>query len=322
MDKLAIGIDVGGTNIKAGLVDSLGRVTHFSKTPTNAKEGFNKTYISIKKLIEKYISVAGRENIVGIGCSCTGQIDHLSGRVVYAAKTFPELSGFELEKEIQGFSRFPVEVENDVNAWALGEKWIGSARDIEDFICITLGTGVGGAIYRNGGLDRGYKGIAAEFGHIGIDINGEECSCGSRGCFERYASVSAFIRHFKEELLKGNKSLVIDMVNGNIDSISGEVIYKAKSMGDALALKAVEKYQEYIIYGTLALIYSLNPKAVIIGGGITALGDEFINPIRDGILSRVMPSFGEGLIVKGAELGDNAAICGISRKLFKDLGGR
>ncbi len=227
MSKLAIGIDIGGTNIKSALIDSTGRTTDFLKTPTNAKEGFKKTFISIKELIKKYINSAGRDNLVGVGCACTGQVDSISGKVLYAAKTIPELSQFELKKELIEFTNLRVEVENDVNACALGEKWLGAARDVKNFLCIALGTGIGGAIYRNGGIEHGHRGVAAEFGHMSIDLNGEKCDCGNKGCFERYASVTALIRHFKEELAKGNKSIVTDMVNVNTDNITGEIIFKA-----------------------------------------------------------------------------------------------
>lgn len=317
MGKLAIGIDIGGTNIKAALVENSGKVSEFSKIPTNAKEGFRKTFFSIQKLIEKYVDIAGRDNIAGIGCACTGQIDSVSGKVLYAASTFPELSGFELKKELKAFSGFEVEIENDVNAGALGEKWIGAARDVENFLCITLGTGIGGAIYSNGGIDHGFRGIAAEFGHMSINFNGELCSCGNRGCFERYAAVSSFIKHFINEIEKGNKSIVVDMVQGNLDKINGEMIYEAKDSGDFLAAKAVDEFNNAIVAGTVSLVHIFNPEAVIIGGGITALGDKFINPIKNDILSRLMPVFSENLIIRAAELGDFAGLCGISRKLFE-----
>jgi len=151
---------------------------------------------------------------------------------------------------------------------------------------------------------------------MSIDFNGEECSCGNKGCFERYASVSSLIRHFKQELSKGNISMVEDIVNGNLNNINGEIIFQAQALGDNLATKIVNEYNEAIVTGTVALVHILNPEAVIIGGGITALGDKFINPIKKAILSRLMPVFSENLIIKGAELGDNAAICGISKKLF------
>ncbi|AEY67226.1 ROK family protein [Clostridium sp. BNL1100] len=316
MSKLAIGIDIGGTNIKAALIDSTGSVSDFCKIPTNAKEGFKKTFISIQNLIQRYIDSIGKDNIVGIGCACTGQVDSVSGKVLYAASTIPELSEFELKKNLVAFTNLPVEVENDVNACALGEKWLGAARDVEDFLCITLGTGIGGAIYKNGGIEHGYRGVAAEFGHMSIDMNGEQCNCGNKGCFERYGSVTALIKHFKEELLNGNKSIVTDMVNGHTENISGEIIYAAKSSGDPLATKIVKEYNEAIICGTVSLVHIFNPEAVIFGGGITTLGDIFIEPIKKELLSRLMPVFREDLIIRRAELGDNAAICGIVRELF------
>ncbi len=316
MSKLAIGIDIGGTNIKAALVDDTGNTMHFSKIPTNAKDGFKRTFISIQGLVEKYIADAGKDNLAGIGCACTGQIDSVTGKVLYAASTIPELSRFELKKELEEFSSLRTEVENDVNACALGEKWLGAAKEFDNFICITFGTGIGGAIYRNGGIDHGYKGIAAEFGHMSIDLDGEVCTCGNKGCFERYASVSSLIRHFKDELKAGSPSIVTELANGT-DDISGEMIFRAHAMGDKLATKIVNGYNEAIVKGTVSLIHIFNPEAVIFGGGITALGEKFIDPIRKDIFSRALPVFKEGLVIRNAELGDEAAICGIVRKLFK-----
>ena len=316
MSKLAIGIDIGGTNIKAALVDATGRATDFCKIPTNAKEGFKKTFISIQNLIQRYIDSVGKDNIVGIGCACTGQVDSVSGKVLYAASTIPELSKFELKKELMAFANLRVEVENDVNACALGEKWLGAAKDIENFLCITLGTGIGGAIYKNGGIEHGYRGVAAEFGHMSIAMNGEKCNCGNKGCFERYGSVTALIKHFKEELLSGNTSIVTEMVNGHTENISGEIIYAARAFGDPLATKIVKEYNEAIICGTVSLVHIFNPEAVIFGGGITTLGDVFMEPIKKGLLSGLMPVFKEDLIIRRAELADNAAICGIVRGLF------
>ncbi len=151
---------------------------------------------------------------------------------------------------------------------------------------------------------------------MSINFNGEQCSCGNKGCFERYASVSSLIRHFKDELVKGKNSIVLDMAQKNLHNINGEIIFKAQDLGDKLATKIVNEYNKAIATGIVSLVHIFNPEAVIIGGGISALGDEFINPIKEDILSRLMPVFSEKLIIRGAELGDFAAICGISKKLF------
>lgn len=322
MGKWVIGLDIGGTNVKAGLVDSGGNVSNFKRISTNGAAGFSKSFAAVLDLVEGYINKAGRENILGIGCACTGQIDHLSGKVIYAAPTIPELWGFEVKKGLMDRFGMPVEVENDVNAFALGEKWMGAGQDLRDFICITLGTGVGGAIIRGGSLERGHTGIAAEFGHMILDIHGEPCSCGNRGCYERYAAVSSLIKHFKAELEKGYPSQVLEMVGGDAGRISGEILFEGRAMGDPLATRVVGEYIEAVAAGAVSLTHIFNPQAVIFGGGITSLRDEFMEPIRQSMLSKVMPVFDKGLEVRCAMLGDHAALCGMAGKFFSSVSGQ
>ncbi|MDF2986420.1 MAG: transcriptional regulator/sugar kinase [Eubacterium sp.] len=317
MENLAIGIDIGGTNIKGGVISSKGEVIISDKISTQAKKGFSHTFLLVRELISKLLAEsADRGKICGIGCATAGQVDHLQGKVVFATDNLPGLSGFQLKNELHTAFQLPVAVENDVNAVALGEHWIGSAAGLDDFICLTLGTGVGGAIFRNGSIDYGANDISGEFGHFSINFDGPLCNCGNRGCFEQYGSVTALIQSMRQRLSEGEVSLVRDLVEGDPQKINGEIIFEAKEMGDALASAIVDDYLLHLSVGIVGLLHILNPGGVIIGGGITQLGDKLICPLTKNIIERAMPKFTENLLIKNAGLGDNAGIIGVVRKLF------
>ncbi len=317
MESLAIGIDIGGTNIKGGVISSSGEVIISQKISTEAKKGFSHTFLLVKDLIRKLIDQAqDKGKICGIGCATAGQVDHKQGRVVFATDNLPGLSGFQLKDQLHTAFNMPVVVENDVNAVALGEHWLGAAAGLEDFICLTLGTGVGGAIFRRGSIDYGADDISGEFGHFSINFDGPLCNCGNKGCFEQYGSVTALIQSMRQRLSDGEISLVSDLVNGDPQKINGEVIFEAKERGDALASAIVDDYILHLSVGIAGLLHILNPGGVIIGGGITQLGEKLINPLTRNIIEKAMPKFTENLIIKNARLGDNAGIIGVVRKLF------
>lgn len=317
MENLAIGIDIGGTNIKGGVINRRGEVILSDKISTQAKKGFSHTFLLVRELIGKLIAgSAGMGRICGIGCATAGQVDHKLGKVVFATDNLPGLSGFQLKNELHAAFKLPVEVENDVNAVALGEHWMGAAAGLEDFICLTLGTGVGGAIFRNGGIDYGAADISGEFGHFSINFDGPLCNCGNKGCFEQYASVTALIKRMRQSLAEGEISLVSDLVKGDPQKINGEIIFEAKELGDVLASAFVDDYILHLSVGIVGLLHILNPGGVIIGGGITKLGEKLIGPLTENIIERAMPKFTEKLLIKNAGLGDNAGIIGVVRRLF------
>lgn len=317
MKKLAIAIDIGGTNIKAGVIAEDGELMAFDRLPANARKGFSFTFGLVSEVIGKLIDgCAGQGRICGIGCATAGQVDHIRGKVVFATDNIPGLGNFELGTELRRLFDLPVAVHNDVNAVALGERWLGAAKDLEDFVCLTLGTGIGGAIYRNGGLDYGANDIAGELGHMVVNFDGPPCNCGNRGCFEKYGSASAFIEGVRERLRNGEKSILYDMVSGELTGISGEMIFEAGEGGDRLASDAVEEYIGYLSVGIASLLHILNPGAVIIGGGISRVGGKLIRPLEKAVKARAMPRFTESLVIAGARLGDTAGLYGAVKDVF------
>lgn len=317
MQKLAIGIDIGGTNIKAGLINSGGEALLFEKIHTRTDKRFEYTFSLIKALVQRLLRNAeGKGRVCGIGCASAGQIDHIKGKVVYATDNIPGLGGFELKKELEAAFNLPAIVENDVNAVALGEHWLGAARGLNDFVCLTLGTGIGGAIFRNGGIDYGAGDIAGELGHMCIKFDGIPCNCGNLGCFEKYGSVSALIESFSRRIENGETSLLCDTASGDLAGISGEMIFEAGEIGDKLASSVVNEYINYLSIGITSLLHILNPGAVVIGGGITRIGEKLIRPLREAVKAKAMPKFTENLLITNAQLGDRAGLCGTVRNMF------
>jgi glucokinase len=317
MKKLAVAVDIGGTNIKAGIVSNDGAIIRFEKMPTQAQKGFGFTFILLKQIIAKLLSHAAElGDVCGIGCASAGQIDHINGKVVFATDNIPGLSGFEMKNELESAFGLPVLVENDVNAMALGEHWLGAAREFTDFICLTLGTGIGGAMFKNGKIDRGATSSAGEFGHFSIKYDGIPCNCGNRGCFEQYGSVTALINLFIQRINNGASTSVTDNIRGDLTNITGELIFEAHKNGDRLATEIIEEYLAYLSIGIVNLVHILNPSAVVIGGGITRIGDPLIRPLRDSIVQRAMPNFIQKLTVVEARLGDQAGLFGAVKDLF------
>jgi glucokinase len=317
MRKLAVAVDIGGTNIKAGIVSNDGEMVRFQKVPTQARKGFGYTFILLQEIIGKLLDQAAElGDVCGVGCASAGQIDHINGKVVFATDNIPGLSGFEMKKELEAAFGLPVLVENDVNAVALGEHWLGAARDFTDFICITLGTGIGGAIFKNGKIDHGATSSAGEFGHFSIKYDGILCNCGNRGCFEQYGSVTALINQFIQRVKNGASTSVTENIQGDLTKITGELIFEAQKNGDRLAAETIGEYLSYLSIGIVDLVHILNPSAVVIGGGITRIGDPLIGPLRDSIFQRAMPNFVKKLTVVKARLGDQAGLFGAVKDLF------
>ena len=317
MARLAIAIDIGGTNIKTGVISSAGERKLFQKIPTHAEKGFGYTFTLIQGQIDSLIGqITEKSDICGIGCATAGQVDHIRGKVVFATDNLPGLSGFEMKQELETVFKLPVMVENDVNAAALGEHWLGAAKQFRDFICLTLGTGIGGAIFRNGTIDHGWGGISGEFGHMSIAYDGLPCNCGNKGCFEQYGSVSALINNLLRRIHDGAPSFIPDMVQGDLSRVNGELIFAAKEKGDRLAAEVIDEYIAYLATGIVNLVHILNPGAVVMGGGITNVGEALMQPLRQAVKAGAMPKFTENLAIIRSELGDYAGLYGAVKNLL------
>ncbi|NLP46636.1 MAG: ROK family protein [Epulopiscium sp.] len=296
MDYLAL--DIGGTKIKYGIIDHIGNIKESYSKDTNAFKGSYYLLNTIEKIINDYIKI---KEIKGIGISTAGQVNNNTGEIIFATNAIPGWTGVPLKKIIQDKFQIPCYVDNDVNCVALGEMWVGSAKDKKDFVCLTLGTGIGGAIVINKEVYRGSKGIAGEFGHMTICKGGEKCTCGYNGCFERYASTAALTRRVENKL-------------------DGKEIFDKAKKGEKEYINILNEWSYDIALGLRNIIYIINPSFIVIGGGVSAQGEVLTRLITKHLDTITMPSFLEGLRIEVSQCGNNAGMLGAvyGIKMYKD----
>lgn len=290
--------DIGGTNIKYGVMDGKGRLTRFDETPTRAAEGG-------PAVVERVLALAENCGTFDrVGVSTAGQVDRRTGTVLYATDNIPGYTGMELGKIIARRLGVRVAVENDVNAAALGEAHFGAGREFQNFLCVTFGTGIGGAIVIGRELYTGRRGSAGEFGHFVTHRGGLPCTCGQRGCYEAYASASAL-----ERLARGRTGETLD----------GREIFARLARGDRAMEECVDAWLPEAAAGLAGLIHIFEPEALILGGGIMR-EDAVLSGLRQRVSALVMPSFRDARLVR-AELGNRAGLYGAydaARRLAQD----
>lgn len=287
--------DIGGTFIKYGVVSETGEILQkgkFASPKTDCKNTIPGELIKkIKEMQEEY-------KIHAVGISTPGNVDSKKGEIIFASDNLPGYTGAKLSESIKNATDLDCYVENDVNAAALGELWLGAGRGKDTFVCIALGTGIGGAIIINKKLYKGIGQGAGEIGHTVIDIHGEKCNCGGNGCYERYGSTSALIRKYAR------------LANIDVSEINGEEIINRVKQGEGLAVKVYEEFINNVAIGIVNLVHLLDPGTVIIGGGISAQGKPFFDKINSRFKELVMPSYSNYTNIVQAELENDAGIIG------------
>ena len=274
-----IGVDLGGTNIAAGVVDEQGKILKQGSTPTMNERHYSEIVRDMAELCKKITEEAGlnMSDIQGIGIGCPGSIDNKTGMVVYANNL--KMDHTPLAKELKKYIDLPVNVENDANAAAMGE-YVVNGGGVDSFVFITLGTGVGGGVVINGKLYRGFNGVGAELGHVTLVHDGIPCTCGNHGCWEAYASVTALIRQTKEAMEKHPDSLMCEFAEKE-GKVSGRTAFEAAKKGDPAAQEVVDQYVRYVADGLVGVVNTFQPERLVIGGGISKEGDYLLNPIKE-----------------------------------------
>ena len=307
-----IGIDVGGTNVKIALVDDKGSILYSNSVPTRAEMGYEYTVNNIKQAIKDLMKETNTEakDIQGIGFDFPGQVDCKTG-VVKLAPNIPGWVNVPIAQMIEEEFHIPTRIDNDVRCAALGELKFGAGRGCENFVCITVGTGIGSGLVINGKVVRGAANAAGELGHIKLQMeDGPLCGCGDSGCLEAFASGPSIVA-MAQEYLKGGKSAKFRELAGD-GEITPYIVAKAAEAGDPVAKRIFEKMGYYIGMGLTSVINLLNPEKIIIGGGVAECGDLLLDPIRRTINDRAMKVQRESVEIVPAELGNSAGVIGAS----------
>lgn len=273
MADLYLGVDLGGTNIKAALVDAEGNILNESSVPTNLPRQAEAVCDDIAALCT---ALADGVRVHGIGVGCPGTVD---GGVVRYSNNL-NWHDFAMADYLQGKTGLPVRLANDANAAALGEALAGCAKGAESAVIVTLGTGVGGGVVLNGKLLTGYTGAAAEPGHTVIcdTPNAPLCTCGRRGCFEAYASATALIR-MTRQAMDAHPESALHTVAAN-STVNGRTAFDAAELGDAAAKQVVDDYIHYLAVGIANLINMFFPQVIGLSGGVANQGENLLRPLR------------------------------------------
>jgi len=306
-----IGIDLGGTNIVAGIVDDKYNILFKESVKTNLPRSAEEIVDSMVNTVRKILDCAHllMEDICWIGVGVPGSVNKESGIIEYANNL--EFYNIPLKKMLEEKLNNEVYIENDANAAAFGEYLAGSGRGCNSLIAITLGTGIGGGVVLNRKILTGCNYAAAEIGHFVIKYDGIDCNCGRRGCFEAYASATALIRMTKEAMKKNVNSAMWKMCQEDIETVNGKTVFDAMYMGDKVAIEIIKEYCYYLGVGITNIINIFQPEILCIGGGISEQGDALINPIKSYVEAHhySLNAVKQTKIVI-AELGNDAGIIG------------
>ena len=303
-----IGIDLGGTNIAVGLVNDSGKIVEQDSTPTLSPRSYKEIVKDMVKVSEKLVSKAGltMKDIKAVGIGSPGSIDYEKGSVAYANNL--AFNDAPLREEFQKYYNIPVILENDANAAAYGE-YIANGDNSDVFVAITLGTGVGGGIIINKNIFKGSNGAGGELGHFTLVHNGALCSCGKKGCWEAYASVTALINQTKAAMAKHPESLMHKLAEDH-GSVSGRTAFDAAKKGDPAGREVVEKYIEYVADGLVSVVNIFQPDKVVVSGGISREGDYLLDPVREYVKKYDYNKLFKRVDIQTATLFNDAGIIG------------
>ena len=326
--QLVIGIDLGGTKISAALVDAEGHIVLMQEIPTQAEDGFHTTLQRMCALVLSLCEGRKKEQQpIAIGVAVAAQVDPSSGTVIFA----PNLAWHHvpLQEELAKKLHLPVIVTGDVRAATFAEWQFGAGRGCDNFVCLFIGTGVGGGVVLGGHLQKGASNTLGELGHMIIDMNGPPCSCGNWGCLEAYAGGWAIAAHAKKLVNNLAKkasttdykpSCLLEKCNGNASTISAKMVIEAYQEGDVLSEQVVAKAVEAIVSGCISIVNVLNPERFVLGGSIAENIPNLLNTIEQGIHKRALPAAWMPLKIVKADLGHTAGVIGAAKIAFEACG--
>lgn len=304
-----IGVDVGGTNLVAGVVNKKGEILAKAKCKTESSRSTDAVIADILKIISQVCINAGSDekDILSIGFGIPGPVDRDKGEVIYCANI--PFTNVPLAGIIRSKWDVAVNLLNDADAAAFGEAYAGSAKGCNYMMLVTLGTGIGGGIVIDGKIYTGFNNIGGEIGHIVIEHEGRQCNCGRRGCWEKYAAASGLVSLTKEQMEKDSESILWHIAP-TLKLVNGETAFRAADKGDASGKAVVDLYINYLANGLSSVINIFQPEVLCIGGGICNEGDILLLPLREIVKKSTFRHPERNTEIRIASLGNDAGIIG------------
>jgi glucokinase len=315
--RLALGIDLGGTAIKVGVVTHKGAIIGRGECPTEVQLGAagvvaNMARAARAAMAEACVTAADLE---GAGVGAPGICDAGRGLVVNAVNLgWKEVAVAELLGKELGMRTF---VDNDANCAALGEQWCGAASGSNHMLMVTLGTGVGGGLILDGKVYQGFRGWAGEFGHMPAVENGPHCNCGRNGCLETVASATAMANFARQEIEAGRAPYMAKAAAEQGGKVDARLVITSAKAGDAPAQAVLRKVGEHLGQSLAVLVSALNPELIVVGGGASHAGDYVLEPAREAIRAKAMPGPADVVRVVAAELGNDAGLIGAASLVWR-----
>lgn len=323
MEKLAIGIDLGGTNLKGIVMGSDGEGRHVTRVPTEAQKGGQQVLQNILTLVDLLVQkVHGEAEILGVGLGSPGFIDK-DGTVLGGAENLPGWKGTQIYAPIMERFGLRTTAANDVTVAALAELKYGAGKGVDNLVCFALGTGIGGGIAINGRLYKGTHGMAGELGHIVVETDGVQCNCGQRGCVERYASATGIVRLAREYAAgaaEGEKTPFVRLVNEKPSEVTSKMVYDYVAEKDPVALKVHETACEMLGRAVGITLNALAPDRVVLGGGVMMAGEVILEGVSRHGSRYCWPAIFERCDIVSAQMGEDAGVMGAAGMVFEELG--
>ncbi len=306
-----IGIDLGGTNIKVGVVNEKCQIIGTGKLKTNAGRSAEAVFDDMAQAARTAVANAkiSMDEVCAVGMGSPGTVNNETGMIEFAGNLqFVQVSARKLLEERLGK---PIYMDNDANCAALGEALAGAGRGLHTFVAVTLGTGIGSGVVIDGKIHNGYNYAAAEMGHIVICMDGEQCNCGRKGCWERYAAATGLIRQTQRAMQEHPESTMWKLAENNIEKVSGRTAFDAMRAGDPVGKAVVDQYLRYVGCGLVDIVNTFQPEMICIGGGISKEGETILAPLRQYIEAERFSKYAvKQTRLCCAELGNDAGIIG------------
>lgn len=306
-----IGIDLGGTSAKSAIFTEEGKLLAEEKVKTNKNDGFDGTMKKLADLAARLVEKAGvsAAEVLAVGCGAPGVVDSRTGVVLRWSNFAWENAPFA--ETLSCLTGKKVFVANDANVAALGESNFGATAGYQSSVLLTIGTGIGGGVVYDGKLIEGYRSAGAELGHITIREGGIKCTCGRRGCYEKYASASALVSQTRHAMVENLDSKMWELTDGKMENVDGRTAFLAAEQGDETAIKVLNQFVGYLAEGIADFVNILRPEAVVLGGGVANEGEKLLAPLRKAVAERTYIAMDiVPLKIVAAKLGSRAGVYG------------